>query len=273
MAMISNQEQHGPARKPVAVVTGASSGIGRATAIRLAAAGYDVAIVGYRNLAGLQSTAAGVLDQGVGCRCVCWDMGGDRPSCELVGLLFAWRGRVDAWIHLAGADVLTGGAADWSFERKLEWLYRVDLRGCMLLARRVAERMYQQPDGDRLPCILTTGWDQAENGMEGDSGQYFSAIKAAVAAFSKSLAKSYAPRVRVNCLCPGWIQTAWGQTAASPAWQRRAQQESSLGRWGRPEDVADTALWLVSPAAEFINGQSIAINGGWRPPAVAGTTS
>jgi 3-oxoacyl-[acyl-carrier protein] reductase len=271
--MISNQEQHGAANKPVAVVAGASSGIGQATAIRLAAAGYDVAIVGYRNLAGLQRTAAGVLDQGGECRCVGWDIGGERPVCGLVDSLFAWRGRVDAWVQLAGADVLTGTAAGWSFERKLEQLYRVDLRGCMLVTRLVADRMFRQPPGDRLPCILTTGWDQAESGMEGESGQYFSAIKAAVAAFSKSLAKSYAPRVRVNCLCPGWIQTAWGETSASAAWHRRAQQESCLGRWGRPEDVAETAMWLVSPAAEFINGQSLAINGGWRPPAVGGTAS
>lgn len=270
--MTSKQEQRKSAKKPVAVVTGASSGIGQATAVRLAADGYDVAIVGHRNLAGLQITAGGVLDQGVACRCVCWDMGRDGPSGELVDSLFAWRGRVDAWIHLAGADVLTGGAADWSFDRKLEQLYRVDLRGCMLVARQVAARMYRQPHLDRLPCILTTGWDQAESGMEGDSGQYFSAVKAAVAAFSKSLAKSYSPRVRVNCICPGWIQTAWGQTAASSHWQRRARQESSLGRWGRPEDVAETAVWLVSPAAEFINGQSIAINGGWRPPPVAEAT-
>ncbi len=67
--------------------------------------------------------------------------------------------------------------------------------------------------------------------MEGESGQYFCAAKAAVAAFSKSLAKTVGPSVRVNCLAPGWIQTAWGQSA-SPEWDRRARGESLLGRWG-----------------------------------------
>jgi NAD(P)-dependent dehydrogenase (short-subunit alcohol dehydrogenase family) len=105
------------------------------------------------------------------------------------------------------------------------------------------------------------GWDQADTGMEGDSGQLFGAAKAAVMAFTKSLAQTLAPNVRVNCLAPGWIKTAWGETA-SALWQQRVQRETPLQRWGLPEDIAQTACWLASPAAQFITGQIIRINGG-----------
>ncbi|MFO0969360.1 MAG: SDR family oxidoreductase, partial [Gemmataceae bacterium] len=108
---------------------------------------------------------------------------------------------------------------------------------------------------------VNMGWDQAETGMDGDSGQLFGTVKAAVMAFTRSLALSLAPQVRVNCLAPGWIRTAWGE-GASDYWQARAVKETPLARWGEPEDVAQTALWLVSPAASFITGQTIRINGG-----------
>src|SRR6185436_1317432 len=84
--------------------------------------------------------------------------------------------------------------------------------------------------------ILNIGWDQAETGMEGDSGQLFGAVKAAVMAFTKSLALTLAPEVRVNCLAPGWIRTAWGE-GASQASQDRVLRETQLGRWGMPADV------------------------------------
>jgi 3-oxoacyl-[acyl-carrier protein] reductase len=105
------------------------------------------------------------------------------------------------------------------------------------------------------------GWDQAETGMESDSGQLFAAAKGAVMAFTKSLALTLAPEVRVNCLAPGWIKTAWGETA-SQTWQERAVRESPLERWGTPEDVARAARWLASPAADFLTGQIIRVNGG-----------
>jgi 3-oxoacyl-[acyl-carrier protein] reductase len=100
--------------------------------------------------------------------------------------------------------------------------------------------------------------------MEGASGELFAAIKGGVMAFTKSLAKSLAPRVRVNCVAPGWIRTAWG-TAASDAWQQRAVRESMLGRWGEPDDIAAAVEWLVSPDAAFVTGQILPVNGGFRP--------
>ena len=111
--------------------------------------------------------------------------------------------------------------------------------------------------------ILNMGWDQAEFGMAGDSGEMFAAIKGAVMAFTRSLAKSLAPEVRVNGLAPGWIKTDWANEA-SEYWQERAARESLTARWGTPQDVAQVARFLASPAASFINGQNVPINGGFR---------
>jgi 3-oxoacyl-[acyl-carrier protein] reductase len=170
-----------------------------------------------------------------------------------------WKewGPIDIWINNAGADTLLGEAISWSFARKLNALWLVDVRATILLAREVGQRMQQEGKG----VILNMGWDKADTGMAGDSGELFAAAKAAVMAFSKSLALSLAPHVRVNCLAPGWIKTAWGE-GASEEWQERVVGETPLERWGKPEDVAQTARWLVSPASAFITGQVIRINGG-----------
>ena len=105
-----------------------------------------------------------------------------------------------------------------------------------------------------IPCDVA---DQA------NVQEMFGAVKAAVMAFSQSLAASLAPHVRVNCLAPGWIKTAWGEVT-SEYWQQRAKGESLLGRWGTPEDVAQVARFLASPAAGFVTGQIIPVNGGFR---------
>ena len=109
--------------------------------------------------------------------------------------------------------------------------------------------------------MLTIGWDQADRGMEGNSGELFSATKNAVMGFSRSLALSLAPHVRVNCIAPGWIKTAWGEIA-SDAWQQRVLRETPLKRWGIPEDIAKAARFLCSGDASFITGQVVNVNGG-----------
>jgi 3-oxoacyl-[acyl-carrier protein] reductase len=79
--------------------------------------------------------------------------------------------------------------------------------------------------------------------------------------FTRSLALSLAPAVRVNAIAPGWIKTAWGE-GASQSWQDRVKSETPLARWGTPEDVANVARFLVSPAGAFVTGQVIRVNGG-----------
>jgi 2-amino-4-hydroxy-6-hydroxymethyldihydropteridine diphosphokinase len=240
-----------------ALVTGATSGIGRAIARELATAGADVIVHGRR-----QDAAEEVADEleelGVESGYILADLVQQRQCRLLVETVWeAWLG-LDIWVNNAGADVLTGAAADWPFARKVKALFEVDVLATMLLARDVGRRMRLQGAGG---VILNLGWDQALTGMAGDSGELFAATKGAVMAFSKSLAASLAPEVRVNCLAPGWIRTAWGERA-SPRWQERVRRETLARRWGTPEDVAVLARWLVSPAASFITGQVICVNGG-----------
>ncbi len=225
-----------------ALVTGSTSGIGAAIAAGLIDQGAEVITHGRSQREGRH--IASDLSDLAGC---------DRLASE------AWNalGGLDILICNAGADTLTGEAAKWSFDEKLEALLAVDLKATMRLGREIGSRMKARGRG----CIITIGWDQAETGMEGDSGQLFAAVKGAVTCFTRSLALSLAPEVRVNCIAPGWIRTAWGETA-SATWQERVRRETPLGIWGLPEDVAAAAVWLASPAASFLTGQTIRVNGG-----------
>lgn len=249
----------------MAVVTGASGGIGRAIALEMAATGASVYLHARRSsleeLAAEVGQAArqGRIDSPPPVGTGRFDLA-DPAACDrLVEAAWQFRGAVDIWVNNAGADVLTGPNARLSFEEKLDLLWRVDVAATMRLSRAVGRRMQQRGRG----VILNIGWDQAELGMAGDSGELFAATKGAVMAFTRSLAASLAPHVRVNCLAPGWIKTAWGENA-SDAWQQRAARESLLGRWGLPADIAGAARFLASPAADFITGQVLCINGGWR---------
>jgi NAD(P)-dependent dehydrogenase (short-subunit alcohol dehydrogenase family) len=182
----------------------------------------------------------------------------DPANCDNLAQR-AWDqwGGLDVLVNNAGADTLTGDAAHWSFDHKLEELLAVDVRATLRLARELGERMRSRGQG----TIVNMGWDQAESGMAGDSGELFATIKGAVMCFTRSLALSLAPQVRVHCLAPGWIRTSWGERA-SEVWQERVRRETPLGCWGTPADVAEAAFWLVSPAGRYTNGQILRINGG-----------
>jgi 3-oxoacyl-[acyl-carrier protein] reductase len=242
-----------------AVVTGSSSGIGRAVALRLAAAGVNVLVHSRQNQKGAGEVAAQIQQCGVQSTVVMADLAIIDERDRFAREAWNWRGAVDILVNNAGADTLTGAAAKWSFERKLEALWQVDVLATVSLTRVFGERMKNRGSG----VIVNIGWDQAEQGMAGDSGEMHAASKGAVMAFTRSAAQSLAPEVRVNCVAPGWIKTAWGE-GASEYWQGRAAAESLIGRWGTPEDVAGVVEFLVSPAAGFVNGQVVAVNGGLR---------
>ena len=246
-----------------ALVTGSTRGIGRAIALELAAAGADVIVHGRRSRQEAEETAEQIRLADVRSGVLLADLSDSETCRRFAEEAWTCWGGLDVWINNAGADTLTGEAARWSFERKLHELLAVDVTATMTLSREIGRRMCEARNSETgvSPVILNMGWDQAETGMEGDSGELFAASKGAIMCFSRSLALSLSPMVRVNCLAPGWIRTAWGEGASS-TWQERVRHETPLRRWGRPEDVAATARWLVSPAAEFITGQIIRVNGG-----------
>lgn len=239
-----------------ALVTGSTSGIGRVVALELASAGARVAVHG-RSTGHAAEVATLLGDRHAGTFLA--DLAVPEAVAGLTRDVEARLPEVDVVALVAGADVLTGAPAKWPFEKKLEQLLAVDVLATMQLARALGRWMAGRAGG----TIVTIGWDQADVGMEGDSGELFAATKGAVMAFTRSLARSLAPRVRVNCVAPGWIKTAWGE-GASDAWQKRAVRESMLGRWGTPDDIAAAIRWLAGPDAAFITGQVLDVNGGFR---------
>ena len=240
-----------------AMVTGSSGGIGKATALALAQAGWNVGIHCATNVTAAQEVASRITEIGRSSLILQADLREMQACAQFVEHAWGETGGFDAWVHLAGADLLTGEWAKLPFEEKLELATHVDLWGTMTTCRQVSWQMLAQGHGS----IVTIGWDQSTTGMAGDSGEIFSAIKGAVMAFTRSLAKSSAPLVRVNCVAPGWIETAWGKQA-SETWQQRVRTETPMRRWGTPEDVADAIVYLVSDQARFVTGQTLLVNGG-----------
>jgi 3-oxoacyl-[acyl-carrier protein] reductase len=239
-------------------VTGASSGIGRAIAETYAAHGA-VVLLTYHASAGRAREAADAIAARGGRALVAQADLGTRAACEaLVAHAHDELGRIDVWVNNAGVDVLTGDAAAWDWERKLDALLAVDLKGTIACSYAAGEVMRDQQRGG---TILNMSWDHVTTGMAGDNPQLFSAVKGGVLSFSKSLARALAPEVRVNVLSPGWIETSFG-AQADREFHRSVAEATPLQRWGRPQDVADTALYLASPEAAFVTGQAINVNGG-----------
>jgi len=238
-----------------AVVTGASSGIGRAIAEAYAVEGAAVLLTHRASPERAREVADAIGERAL---VVQADLG-TRAACErLVDEARERLGPIDVWVNNAGADVLTGEAAAWEWERKLDALLAVDLKGTIACSYAAGELMRAQDGGG---AIINMSWDHVTTGMAGDDPQLFSAVKGGVLAFSKSLARRLAPEVRVNVLCPGWIETAFAEQADREL-RRSVAESTPLKRWGRPQDVANAALYLASPEASFITGQAINVNGG-----------
>ena len=214
-------------------VLGSTSGIGRAVAVALADAGADVIVHGRRSRNAAEAVAAELRSRGGQASVLMADLADRAAGDRLVEDAWSLWGGLDAWLHIAGADTLTGAVAKLPFDAKLDLLWSVDVVATIRLCRAVGKRMRSQGSG----AIVTMGWDQAETGMEGDSGELFATVKGAILAFTRSLALSLAPTVRVNALAPGWIKTAWGEVHRSrgmtvcsprPPWPAGARPTTSL---------------------------------------------
>jgi 3-oxoacyl-[acyl-carrier protein] reductase len=241
-----------------AVITGASSGIGRAMALALATEGADVVINYRRSSRPAAAVVAEIGAMGRRALAVQADVGRQEDASRLVDEAAAWLGRIDIWINNAGSDIITRPHRERSASDRLDMVLATDVRGTALCCWAVGPRMRAEGQG----VILNIGWDKAwTNGMAGTTAELFALSKAAVMGFTKSLARSLAPQVRVNCVAPGFVQTAWGETVGD-AWQERVLAETPLGRWGQPEDLAQAAVFLASDEAHFITGQILYVNGG-----------
>jgi len=240
----------------IVLVTGASSGIGSAIALGCAREGADVALTYRGNAAGAEETARAIRSLGRRAEVLQVDISRDEEIQTLPAALRERFGRVDTWINNAGADILTGSGARLSRRDKLDVVLAVDLRGTILASWAAVEMMR-----DRGGVIVNMSWDHVSPGMAGENPGLYSAAKGGIASFSKSLARSVAPGIRVNILAPGFIQTAFGEQADQD-WLTEVEAQTPLRRWGRPEDLVGAAIFLASDESRFMTGQTIMVNGG-----------
>ena len=164
-------------------VLGSTSGIGRAVALARAGRGADVIVHGRSSKEAAGRVAAEVRALGGRAHVLMADLtdrfAGDRLADDAWSL---WDG-LDAWLQVAGADTLTGPAAALPFDEKLDALWATDVVATMRLCRDIGRRMKDQGAGS---IVTSIGWDQAETGMEGESGELFAATKGAIMAFTRS---------------------------------------------------------------------------------------
>ncbi len=240
-----------------AVVTGASGGIGRACALALAREGAHVGVHYGHSREAAERVAGEIVALGRRAALLQADVSLEADVARLVADALRELGRLDVWMNIAGADILTGDARGRSDREKLERVIAVDLCGSVLCSWAVADVMIRQGSG----VIVNMSWDHDAAGTEGTVAEVFSATKGGVEAFSKNLARRVAPGVRVNVVAPGWIETAYGRSA-SPELHRKVASGIPLRRWGTPEDVAGAALFLASDEAAYVTGQTIRIDGG-----------
>lgn len=239
------------------VVTGASSGIGRGVALRCAAEGARVLVVYRRSAAKAAAVVAAIEAAGGTASAVAADVSDPAAIAPLVDTAIERLGGIDTWCNFAGADILTGEGATLDDAAKLARLIDTDLRGTMLCSWAAAAALTATRG-----AIINMSWDLALRGMGGRNPEMFAAVKAGVTGFTRALARSLAPAVRVNEVAPGWIETAFAVDDMAPDYRAAVEAATPLARFGVPADVAGAVVYLASDDAAFITGQTLKVNGG-----------
>jgi len=241
----------------VAVVTGASSGIGRATAEMLAANGALVAINFHRNQAGAESAHAEIIKEGGSAILIQADVTRASDVQALIDQTVAELGPVDILVNNAGSLVERLRILELTEERWDE-VIDLNLKSAFLCCQAVAGSMMERKTGAIINLSSIAG---RTGGALGSI--HYSAAKGGLITFTKGLAKELAPfGVRVNAVSPGVIDTRFHEQFSSPEMMKTYASMIPLGRVGAPVEVANVICFLASDAASYLAGETIEINGG-----------
>ena len=241
----------------VALVTGASSGIGRATAVALAGCGASVAVNFHRNESGAEAARAEVINAGGRATVVQADVTRAADVSALVARVVEELGPVDILVNNAGSLVERLKILELTEERWDE-VIDLNLKSAFLCSQAVAASMMERKAG----AIVNVSSIAGRNG--GALGSiHYSTAKGGLITFTKGLAKELAPYgVRVNAVSPGVIDTPYHERFSTPEAMKAYVGGIPLGRVGTPEEVASVIAFLASDAASYLCGETIEINGG-----------
>ncbi len=237
----------------VAVVTGSARGIGKAIALRLAGAGADVVITDVLREEA-EKTAAEIEALGVRSLVHKADISKGDEAEGLMKTTMAEMGGIDILVNNAG--ITRDGLFVRMKEEDWDLVLNINLRGTMLCTRGAAKVMFKKRSGRIINISSVIG-------LMGNAGQAnYAASKAGVIGMTRSLSKELGPRgITVNAVAPGFIETAMTDALAEDV-KTEYIKGIPLRRFGTVEDVAEAVLFLASPAAAYVNGQVIAVDGG-----------
>jgi 3-oxoacyl-[acyl-carrier protein] reductase len=240
----------------VALVTGASRGIGRACALMLARAGADVAVHFEKRSDAAASVVSEARSLGVRAEAFASDHRREDTEASLARQVEERLGRID--ILVLNAGIWKRAPIDRISGAELDEMLAVNLRAPMLLTRAAVHGLIARRDGGAIVFISSTA------GQRGEAfHSHYAATKGALISLTKSLATELAPqRIRVNCVAPGWVKTDMTRDALGGSQGEAIKSAIPAGDAGRPEDIAHAVLFLVSPWAEFITGEILNVNGG-----------